>query len=165
MTGTRHALFLLLLLTAFHSGCNWDSEEGCYPRNRKEGSCEYFNNLLDYCHSEGYPRLPNCDVMEYCTDYPEDTQSTGATSDTSSDDATDTFIGTADTNSIGDMSDRADTNTINDVATDNQPPDTSSAKRVCKKVCEGELIPCEAMSKSQCVETVHCEWYKDAATI
>ena len=39
--------------------------------------------------------------------------------------------------------------------------DTSSSNSVCKKVCVGELLPCEPMSESQCLDAYHCTWVVD----
>ena len=125
------------------TGCVGDllgGPDSCHSRYGEE-SCDAYNNKLTRCYSDGILfNLPNCDVVEYCTDYPTDddtvTSSEGAEVDIDTDSSTDS-----------------------DTTTDST---TVPKGRVCRQVCEGDLIPCEDLGKERCESAFHCDWYGDA---
>ncbi|MBN2719018.1 MAG: hypothetical protein JXX14_24435 [Deltaproteobacteria bacterium] len=95
---------------------------------------------MQYCYSD---YLPNCNVVEYCTDYPTDDDT--ATSSESAEADIDT-----------------DSSTYSDNDTDTATEGTVPKGRVCREVCEGNLIPCEDLEKEECNSTHQCDWYGDA---
>ncbi|MBN2343752.1 MAG: hypothetical protein JXX29_10455 [Deltaproteobacteria bacterium] len=67
-----------------------DSYEECHP-SPSYALCSDYNETLSKCHSEegSGMYLPGCSVVEYCTDYPADTDTDSDTVDTDLDTASD----------------------------------------------------------------------------
>ena len=131
------------------SGC---SEAKCWSKLAPaERNCDYYSGaMLSRCHSEGSPHLPNCDVVEYCTDYSTIETDSSTDSDTSED-----------SGAISDSDSLMDTNTGSTTDTDSDT--TIPTGIVCKYVCEGKLVPCDSFSsESQCTRAAHCEWYDNS---
>ena len=137
------------LFTYVSGGC---SEAKCWSKIAPaERTCDYYSGaMLSRCHSEGSPHLPNCDVVEYCTDYSKIESDSSVVSDASED-----------SEAISDSDSLMDTAT--DLATDTDSETTIPTGIVCEYVCEGKLVPCDSFSsESQCTRAHHCEWYDNS---
>ena len=128
------------------SGC---SEAKCW--NNFGIKCEDFNGSPSRCHSDStkFQYLPNCDLVEYCTDY-------SAIETESSNDAD-----SVDSEAVADSDSLVESNS--DTVTDSDSESTAPTGIVCKYRCEGKLVPCDSFSsESQCTRAAHCEWYDNS---
>ncbi len=120
------------------SGC---SEAKCWNKIAPEDrTCDYYSGaMLSRCHSsDGRFYLPNCHIVEHCTDYPA--IDSGMSAETDSMDDTDT-----------------------ELSTDSDSETSTPTDIVCEYKCEGELISCDDItSESKCNSADHCEWYDDS---
>ena len=106
--------------------------------------------MLSRCHPEGFPNLPNCDIVEYCTDY--SIADNSSSTDTVSSDGSDLIAET-------ESADNTDTDTL----TDSDSETTTPTGIVCEYVCEGNLISCDDITdENRCTRADHCEWYDDS---
>ena len=140
------------------SGC---SEAECINHfNDENRKCETYNNMLLRCTSDSKssPYLPNCDVVEYCTDYSAIERDTSINMDSSnSSDATTDSDSLVDTNSDTNSESDSESDSISDSET------TTPTGIVCEYVCEGNLISCEDITdKNKCIRADHCEWYSES---
>ncbi len=140
------------------SGC---SDAKCWNKfSPEERKCERYNVMLGRCHSDSklLPYVPNCDLVEYCTDYSAIQRDTSIIIDSS--DSSDAMT---DSDSLVDTNSDTDTDTNSESDSDSDSDSTTPTGIVCEYVCEGKMIDCDDITdENQCTIADQCEWYDDS---